>query len=105
MGVPLVIIHFSGIIHEINHPASWGYGCDYGNLHMFLAKRSWLFADSLQVTALFAPFAPTSVSASNFSERPAPQMVWMGSSINTSLQLSWIFYFPETMMYSTIVTL
>ena len=34
MGVPLVIIHFNGIVHAINNPASLGYPHDYGKPYM-----------------------------------------------------------------------
>ena len=38
MGVPLVIIHFHGIFHEINQPAI-GYPQDHGNLQIFAQER------------------------------------------------------------------
>ena len=37
MGVPLFLIHFSGIFHEINLPTIKGYHHDYGNTPMYIS--------------------------------------------------------------------
>ena len=79
MRVPPVIIHFHGIFHEINHPASWG-----------TPMTSWKPLNQ-QTTCHFHPFSPWEADehpGAALPQRPRP-MPRPKSRLRAALWVTW----------------